>query len=478
MFLDKIKNKIENNEKNKIVEKYDVAIIGGGQTGLVLAKQLIKKEIKTLVIDKGDLGIKTSLDLRNFIKLIQRIISKNNDPKPMLSSFPKRLKYINEEQNKEIISLLINNSYFKFIKGNVTTINEYSLIVDGQEIAFRKLVFATGSYFFQPENYPNLKREMYFNLDEVSKIDQFYENVAIYGTDVNALELAYAFALLGSNVYIFDENVNPFNNFDDDFESILKTDFMIDKINWCLESKITNHIQSSDKTIRIVYTNQGQNKFVEVNKIFLTNNRKSETRNLNTKYKLELNSKGSIIIDNSFKVKNNPTYYAIGDANGIKFMSSYANSQAITLSRILSSNQKNIKFNLYNVGFFIDIEPQICFFGMTKQDLDYLNIKFNEFIYDFDYELNSKLFSQKAKFKVYTNEKHEILGAFIYGYDVKEILSVFILAANNKVKFYKLANLNFPFYSKSEFIRDAAIEYESEFVGIANKLNKKSKRRV
>ena len=159
-------------------------------------------------------------------------------------------------------------------------------------------------------------------------------------------------------------------------------------------------------------------------------------------------------------------------------MSSYANSQAVTLSRILSSKQKNIKFNLYNVGFFIDIEPQICFFGMTKQDLDYLNIKFNEFIYDFDYELNSKLFSQKAKFKVYTNEKHEILGAFIYGYDVKEILSVFILAANNKVKFYKLANLNFPFYSKSEFIRDAAIEYESEFVGIANKLNKKSKRRV
>ena len=77
MFLDKIKNKIENNEKNKIVEKYDVVIIGGGQTGLVLAKQLIKKEIKTLVIDKGDLGIKTSLDLRNFIKLIQRIISKN-----------------------------------------------------------------------------------------------------------------------------------------------------------------------------------------------------------------------------------------------------------------------------------------------------------------------------------------------------------------------------------------------------------------
>ena len=214
---------------------------------------------------------------------------------------------------------------------------------------------------------------------------------------------------------------------------------------------------------------------VEVEKIIVTNNQKSETRNLNTRYELELNSKGSIIIDNSFKVKNNPTYYAIGDVNGIKFMSSYANSQAVTLSRILTSKTSS-KFSLYNTGFTIDINPQICFYGMNKQDLDFYNIKFNEFIYDFNHELNSKLFAHKSRLKVFTNEKHEILGVFLYGHKIKELLSIFILASVNKIKFHKLANLGFPFYSKSEFIRDAAIEYELEFVGFSNKIKKMSKK--
>ncbi|WP_022935309.1 FAD-dependent oxidoreductase [Mesomycoplasma moatsii] len=468
-FKDKIFNKKVNEQQ--IEEKFDVVIIGGGQTGLILARQLIKKEIKTLVIDKDKLGIKTSLDLKNFTKLIKRIKSKNQDPRIMINTFPQRLEYISKEQNQELINPLISNSFFKFIKGNIENIDEYELTINDKKYGFRKLVFATGSYFVEPTNYPNLKKEMYFNLNEISRIKEYYENIAIYGTNIEALELAYAFALLGSNVYIFDENVNPFNNFDDDLESILKTDFMTDKIIWCLESKIINHIKSSDKAIRIIYSTQGKEKYIEVDKIFVTGNKVSETRNLKTKYDLKLNSNNSIIIDSNFRVKNNPTYYAIGDVNGIRFIPDFANLQAVSLSRIITG-QKVSKFNLYNVGFSIDIEPQICFYGMNKQDLDYHDIKFNEFIYDFNYELNSKLFAHKSKLKVYTNEKHEILGVFLYGHKVKELLSIFILAANNKIKFHKLAYLSFLFYSKSEFIRDAAIDYELEFVGLSKKIKK------
>ncbi len=471
------KNKFKKLNKNNIKEKFDIVIIGGGQTGIILACHLIKKELKTLIIDKDDLGIKTSLDLKNFTKIIKRMISRNEDPKKILSSLSERISFINKEQNLELLTPLKSNSFFHFKKGKVEKIDEYSLLLNGEEYGFKKLVFATGSYFTNPDEnmYPQLHRDMYLNLNEISKINKFYSSVAIYGTNVQALELAYAFSLLGTNVYIFDENVNPFNNFDDDLEYVLKNDFSNEKISWCLESKIINHIKISDSITRINFISQNQERYIEVEKIIVTNNQKSETRNLNTRYELELNSKGSIIIDNSFKVKNNPTYYAIGDANGIKFMSSYANSQAVTLSRILTSKVSS-KFSLYNTGFTIDINPQICFYGMNKQDLDFYNIKFNEFIYDFNYELNSKLFAHKSRLKVFTNEKHEILGVFLYGHKIKELLSIFILAAVNKIKFHKLANLGFPFYSKSEFIRDAAIEYELEFVGFSNKIKKLNKK--
>lgn len=469
---------IYKNKKNKTnmkSEKFDVVIIGGGQTGLLLAKQLIKSELKTLIIDKNNLGIKSSLDLKNFIKLIKRYINKNEDPKKFISEFPEKLKFINEEQNKELISFLHNNSLFKYEKGIAKEINEFSLKINDKEVIFNKLVFATGSHYEDPKNLNNLKKEMYFNLDEIAKINKFYESVAIYGTNPQALELAYAFSLLGSNVYIFDENVNPFNNFDDDFESILKTEFMTNKINWCLESKILNHIASSDTKIRISYTSQNKNKFIEVEKIFLTENKKSNTKDLNTINKIPLNSKGSIIINNTFKVKENSNYYAIGDVNGIFMLPSHANGQAMILSKTLTS-KKPVKFNPYNFPFIVDIEPQICFFGMSRQDLEFQNMKYNEFIYDFNNELNSKLYSHKSKMKIFTNDKHEILGAFLYGHKIKELLAIFIIAANYKIKFYKLSTLNFPFYSKSEFLRDAANDYEIEFVGFNNKNKKKSKK--
>ena len=69
-----------------------------------------------------------------------------------------------------------------------------------------------------------------------------------------------------------------------------------------MESKITDHVKVSDTVTRINFISQNQERYVEVEKIIVTNNQKSETRNLNTRYELELNSKGSIIINNSFKV--------------------------------------------------------------------------------------------------------------------------------------------------------------------------------
>lgn len=106
------KNKFKKLNKNNIKEKFDIVIIGGGQTGIILACHLIKKELKTLIIDKDDLGIKTSLDLKNFTKIIKRMISRNEDPKKILSSLSERISFINKEQNLELLTPLKSNSFF------------------------------------------------------------------------------------------------------------------------------------------------------------------------------------------------------------------------------------------------------------------------------------------------------------------------------------------------------------------------------
>ena len=472
--------KSKKNQDNNVIKqdrkRFDIVIIGGGQTGLTLAKHLIKKEINTLIIDKDDLGIKTSLNLKNLIKLAKRFANNSNlnNIHEFMSTLPQRLEHINKEQNQEILTPLMNNSFFEYIKGDIKEIDEYSLTINDEIINFKKLVFATGSYYEEP-NLPNLNKEMYLKLDQVNQMNKFYESVAIYGTNLEALELGFALAKLGTNVFFFDENVNPLNNFDDNLEAVLKTEMVPERINWCLESKITNHLWSSDSTIRIEFSSQNESKFIDVQKIFITGNKRSETRNLNTKYDLPLNKKGSIIINNVFKIKENSNYYAIGDVNGIMMEPTQATLQAITLSKHLTG-ESNSRFNPYNQTFTINIEPEISFHGMNKHRLDYLNIKYNEFIYDFSDELNSKLLGQKGKIKLYTNEKHEILGVFIYGSKTRELISLFTIIQANKLKFNRVISLNLPFYSKSEILRNAALEYELEFVGFSKKLQKIKKK--
>ena len=450
--------------------RYDVAIIGAGQTGLLLAKYLVKKQFNVLVIDKHSLGIKASLDLKNFNKLVKRMDFTQIHPNEFLATLNQRLTHINEQQNQDLFKTLQNNSFFHFVTGLPQEIDEYTLKVNDQSYDFRRLVFAMGSYY-QPVNYPNLQPSMYLGLDQIKAIDRLYESVAIYGTNIEALELANTLATLGMRVYLFDENVNPLNDFDDELEAMLKTDFHPELINWCLESEVLNHLYVGDRKIRIEYQSQGHKKYLEVEKIFVTGNKAPETRQIDSKYDVPLNARGAIIIDHTFRVKENPNYYAIGDVNGIQMQPAQASTQAITLARYLSGDSAS-KFNVFNTTFTIDIEPEFAFCGMNKHDLEAQSLDFNEFIYDFNYELNAKLFGHKSKLKVYTNSKHEVLGVFLYGHQVAHLLPILSLVIANKIKFYKLANLNLPFYHKVEALRDAAVDYELEFVGLSKKLQK------
>ena len=213
-----------------LVQRFDVLIIGAGQTGLLLAKYLVKKQQNVLVVDKEQMGIKNSLDLKNFNKLVNRMNFNQIHPNEFLATLNQRLTHINEQQNEELFQGLKNNSYFKFIQGEVKEIDEYSLKVNGQLYNFKRLVFAMGSYY-KPVEYPNLQENMFFYLDQIKQIDRQYESVAIYGTNIEALELAYTLAKLNIKVYLFDENVNPLNDFDDELEAMLKTDFLPEKIN-------------------------------------------------------------------------------------------------------------------------------------------------------------------------------------------------------------------------------------------------------
>ncbi len=459
------KQKLKNESTTEHI--YDVVIVGAGQTGMTLAKTLMRRQIHVLLIDEQEPGIKSSIDIKLFSILANKY--KGTEPKNFLSLFPNELEKLKLIANKSFDQNIFIDSTVRFVKGRPRILSSEQIEVNDENFKFKKLVFANGSHY-EELSLPGIEKEMYINPTEISKLTSSIEIVAIYGSDWVALELGQALTKIGVKVYFVDSNINPFNDFDDEIESVLRKQFKNNLMDWCLESTVINHQYVSDNVIKISLKTDSQEYDIEVNKIISTNNRVSNTGNIESFSELHKNKKQSFIIDASFRMKYHRNFYAIGDVNGIHMNPNQGSQQAFLLAQNFLG-ARNV-LDIYDFTFSINIEPSISFYGMNKIQIEHSQIPYNEFIYEFRDDYKTNINNQLGRIKVFTNKKHEILGVLLIGDKLSELISLFIMAKQNKTKFHKLAWLNFPFFSKAESIKLASLEYYYEFILDESKLNK------
>ncbi len=457
--------------KNEIeLIEYNIVIIGAGQTGMTLAKTLMKYEAKILLLDEINPGIKSSLDVKLFSFLSRKY--KGIETKKFLSILSAEMHKAKQEANENFELKVLEGSTINFIKGKPKIISKDVIEINGEKFKFKKLVFATGSYY-KELMLPGLTPNMYINPSEIASLDESVETVAIYGSDWVALELGQALTNIGIKVYFVDSNVNPFDDFDDEIEAVLKKQFKNDLMSWCLESTVVNHEMTPESTIKITIMTDRTERKIEVNKIISTK-KTPNTSSVECPFELYKNKNEAFIISSSFKMKNQNNFYAIGDVNGLHFYPNQGRNQAFILGQNFVGTLS--KLDVYNFSFSLNVEPTISFYGMNKSQIEYSQMPYNEFIYEFKNDFKVKSRGELGRIKVFTNHKHEILGTLLIGDELSELINLFVMASQNNIKFHKLAWLNIPFFTKSEFIRDAALEYYYEFILKDKQLKTKTKK--
>ena len=461
----KEKKEKNNNESQEFI--YNTVIIGARQTGITLAKTLMKRDVKVLLIDEQEPGIKSSLDIKLFSILANKY--KGIETKKFLSFFPEKLLELRQQTNELFNKNIFINSSVDFIKGTPQILSKEIIEINGEKFKYKKIVFATGSTYNELK-LQGITKDMYIDPTEILKLDPSIETVAIYGTDWAALEIGQSLTKIGVKVYFVDKNVNPFNDFDDEIEAMLKKQFKNNLMDWCLESEIISHQYVTDNVIKITLVSDSNEYSIQVNKIISTETKTPNTKNINCYTELHKNKKEAFIIDDSFKMKNQMNFYAIGDVNGIHMYPNQGSQQAFILAQKFLGVSS--KLDIYDFGFTVNIEPSISFYGMNKNQIEHTQIPYNEFIYEFREDYKSKLNNQMGRIKVFTNKKHEILGVILIGDKLSELISLFVMAKQSKTKFHQLAWLNFPFFSKSESLKMAALEYYYEFVFEEKKIKK------
>ncbi len=458
-------------QKNDIeLIEYSMVIIGAGQTGMSLAKMLMRYDVKILLLDEMEPGIKSSLDIKLFTFLANKY--KGIETKKFLSLLSDEMEQAKVEANEPFNKKILEGSTVDFLKGKPKVLSNNTIEVNGQTFKFKKLIFATGSYY-KDLVMPGLTPSMYIDPGEIGMLEPFVETVAIYGSDWAALELGQALTKVGIKVYFVDSNVNPFDDFDDEVEATLKKQFKNDLMSWCLETTVVNHEVTSDTTIRITLKTDSIERSIEVNKI-ITTKKSPNTLSVEAPFELHKNKSGAFIISSSFQMKEKNNFYAIGDVNGLHLYPNQGYHQAFTLAQ--NFLEKLSKLDVYNFAFSLNVDPSISFYGMNKSQIEYSQMPYNEFMYEFKNDFKVKSKGELGRIKVFTNHKHEILGALLIGDELSELINVFVVAKQNNIKFHKLAWLNIPFFTKSEFIRDAALEYYHEFILKDKQLKTKTKK--
>ncbi|WP_027121129.1 dihydrolipoyl dehydrogenase [Mycoplasma leonicaptivi] len=429
-------------------KKYDVAILGGGPGGYTLANILATNGKKVALIEKKDLGgtcvnrgcisTKTlikSAKIYDLLKDTQKYGFDSQINNIDFSAIQNRRQFNKEKLNTNIKNLLTNANvdiYFNSAKVKKDQNNHY-LVLDNQTvIEYQKLVLATGSQnrklsFVDTQNPYVIDSEQALYLNEVPA------KLAIIGSGPIALEFAYFYATLGSEVSILCNT-----EFMQRYDLALKT-----SVKAYLESKnvkILENVQITQiNNNQITYTQTNQENNILADKILVAIGRFANTEAFE---ELNLENKNGFVIVDENSQTSLDNVYAIGDVTGEFMLTSYAYKSADNCANHILNKNKNQKINTKLIPWSVYLNPEFCGVGLSEEQVKQQNIEYKTFTipavalprYLAD-GLNPE--NKFIKFIVDANND-QILGCFMFIEEGNAIINLIALAMKFNISFSDL----------------------------------------
>ena len=359
------------------MDKYNVAVLGGGPGGYVAAIRAAQMGAKTAIIERENLGgtclnrgciptktlVKNAEILHNIATAEGRAISVNQ-PVIDMAQMMKSKDMVVSQLKGGIESLLKSNSV-KVFRGEGYVTSEKSIVIKGneesEEIGYDKLIIATGSENTVPP-IPGID-EGILTSTELLNIREIPESLAIIGGGVIGCEFASVFQALGCSVTIIEMLPRLISNMDRDLSAQLQKIFKRQKINVMTNSGVDS-VKRAKSGYTLKITDKSSNKKCEINaeKVLLSIGRKP---NLDGLQALDLNFEGRYIkIDDKMET-NIDGVYAVGDVTGKIQLAHFASAQGRVAAEAACDKVES-KCNADVVPGCIYTIPEIGSVGLTE----------------------------------------------------------------------------------------------------------------
>lgn len=458
------------------MEKYQVAVIGGGPGGYVAAVRCAQLGFKTVCVDKRkalggtclNVGCIPSKSLLHVSELYNNFQKKGTELGFSKLDISFDFSAIMEQKKKVIeglvnsVETLIQKNQITHLEGSATFLSPNSLIIKKPEtseieIEADYIILATGSEPI-PLPFALFDEEKIVSSTGALSLSTLPSKFIVIGGGVIGVEIASIYQRLGSEVTVIEMLSQICPGVDLQSSKTLLQILTKQGISFQLNSKVTSILTQANNVVTVEYSKEDKTISQEANVVLICVGRRPHTESLNLSAGgVTLDDKGRVIVDTCFRTSQK-NIFAIGDLIEGPGLAHRASEEGIAVANFLAG--KTSQINYLTIPNVIYTYPEVASVGFTDEEAKEKGLEILQGISYFRGNPRGRCTHSTEGYVKIICEKHSerIVGMHIIGPQASELITIGAVAIEGRMSVRQLAELPFPHPTFSECIKEAALQ--------------------
>lgn len=442
---------------------FDIGIIGGGAAGLTVASGAAQLGAKTLLIEKerelggdclhfGCVPSKTLIRTARVHHLMKRAADFGL---PSVDLPPVDFSAVRQRITSVISTIQEYDSEERFCKlgarvltGTPFFVDEHTVTVNGSCISAHTWVIATGSSQAIPP-IDGITETPYLTNREIFSLDRLPESMLIIGAGPVAVEMAQAFARLGTRVTVVQRGNQILSREDKDMADMVMDILQREGITFHLNASTRSMTDLGSEREIVIDREDGRSLTLRAEQVLIATGRDANVGGLGLeRIGVQFDSRG-LKLDKRLRTTQ-PHIYGAGDVTGDFQLTHAAGYEGgIVLSNAIFRLPKKVDYSSLPWCTFTD--PEIASIGLNEKRAAESGLKYA--VWTEEFGQNDRALAEGERFgkiKMIVDGKERPIGIQMIGPHAGELISEWVAAVYGRLKLSQLVATVHPYPTLAE----------------------------
>lgn len=442
---------------------YDLIVIGGGPGGYIAAERAGGRGMKTLLIERKNLGgvclnegcIPSKTLLNSAKRYHYAVDSKAYGVEVAGATFSlptavaRKRKVVNTLRKG--VAFQMKRHKVQVVMGEARLIARNRVVVDETEYQAENVIIATGSEAVRIP-IPGADLPQVMTNREILELEQMPRSLVVIGGGVIGLEFATFFSMLGVSVSVIEMLPEALPSFDPELASGLRRTMR--GIDFHLDSRVLAIDEAG-----VTFSHDGKEQHVPADVVLMSVGRRPNSADLGLEALGVDLDRGMIRVNDQMQT-NIPGLYAVGDVNGLSPLAHSASRMGEVAVNTIAGRAD--AFRRDRIPWVVYTTPEVAGVGLRQDQAEARGHQVE--VCKLPVGANGRILAEHARPQgfcklVIDRETRLILGAHLLGPYVSELIYAVVTMMEAELRVEDVRDMCFPHPTAGELIRDAIWEF-------------------